>query len=287
MSRDGSLETWSKEISDPSALDPRTASILESTYDQFPACIWTPAIRGSFGKYPPTFLCRGANTFTILRDEAPESTPMILSCSRIDAIESGRALLHAWIAFHFDGRREAVFFNAVSEPLYIPFLNQYRSIRELPFTPSDAVDSYLGEMLYRDYKYFTFPKAVLESRLPEAAFYHPTEHLSRSFFARRIIPSYFLLAAAGMLYVFSEEKLLRSPRTADYSMVTRFIAVENNLLFSEKRRYPLYSSFVLEKADVPLFLLPLTHLHSDNFDAFCADAGIVVRKLPVEGFNEG
>jgi len=274
MSRDGSVETWSKLVTDASNLPARVACAVTEAFKTFPYCVWAPAAAIGLERSRPTYLCLGEGEIGILRDGGRKVNSMVISLNDIDEVETGAELLQSWIAFHYSGRRDAVYFNSVGSPLYQQVAAAYRAAREKSFVAHTGIDGYFDALRRLDFKYSTYPRSVLGARLPSASFYHPTREIERGFFAPRAISSYYLVFAAGLLYSFSEERIVRSTRVANYSMVVRYIPIEGRLTLAPPEEKPGYSWQRLVRTKAPLFRIPVVDALRPQFLSFCMDIGI-------------
>ncbi len=274
MSRDGSVETWSKLVTDASNLPARVASVVVEAFKAFPYCVWAPAAAIGLGRSRPTYLCLGEGKIGIIREGGKKVNSIFIPLNEIDEVETGAELLQSWVAFHSRGRRDAVYFNSVGRPLYQRIAEDYRAARETPFVPHEDIDGYFDALRRLDFKYFTYPRSILGTRLPSASFYHPTRGIERKFFAPRAISSYYLVFAAGVLYAFSEERIVRSPLAANYSMVVRYIPIQGSLALAPPEEKSGYSWQRLVRAKALLFRVPVADEFRPQFLSFCMDIGI-------------
>jgi len=199
--------------------------------------------------------------------------------SEIDALEAGTELLSSWITFHFHGQQVSVFFNSVNKPLYTHFIDAYRTAREaedsagLKSTPED-IEAYFAALRKEDFKYDTYPRIVLGNRRPAFSFYHPATGIARALFGARVISSYLLIATRGLLYSFSEARIIRYARSADYSMVVRYIPIDTTLLRNQVSIRDEYSLQSIRRSNSSLFEIPVGITNSEKFSAFCQNSGI-------------
>lgn len=226
MSRDGCIETWSKELVEGMALPHALQDCLAREYGAFPYCILAPATSGTFGAMPETCLCLGDTKLGIFRLGAQEWSPILVDLHNCDYLELGKNLLLSWIVVSFLGKRHVVWFNTASEELYKPFMEAFRLAREEDAERTGDLDSFLAPMIKTDYRFFTYPRSAFAGRVPEASFYHPLARIRGGFLRRKAIGSYYLALANGLLYTFSEEHAIRSLKTADYSLVIRYVPVD-------------------------------------------------------------
>lgn len=278
MSRDGSVETWSKLVSDASGLPADIERMVMEAFEAFPYCVWTPAAGVGFGRSKPTYLCLGDGKIGIIRAGGRKANSISISLNEIDEVETGTELLQSWVAFHYNGRRNAVYFNSVGRPLYQCFATEYRAAREKPFVPESEADieRFFASLRRTDFKYSTYPRSILETRSPSSSFYHPVRGIARKLFAPRAIRSYYLVSAAGLLYSFSEERIVRSPRAANYSMVVRYIPVEGRLTLVCLEEKPGYSWQSLMSAKTPLLRIPVADDLRPQFLSFCIGLGVEI-----------
>lgn len=281
MSRDGSVETWSKLVPDASSLPADIGRMVMEAFEAFPYCVWTPAAGVGFGRSKPTYLCLGNEKIGIIRAGGRKINSVFIPLDEIDEVETGAELLQSWVAFHYNGRRNAVYFNSVGRSLYQYFAAEYRAAREKPFVARGDIDGYFDPLRRLDFKYSTYPRSILDTRLPSASFYHPVRGIARKLFAPRAISSYYLVSAAGLLYSFSEERVVRSPRAANYSMVVRYIPVEGRLTLvclEEKSGYSWQG--LTSPAGTALLRIPVADELRSQFQSFCMELGIEIIKEP-------
>ncbi|HEY9054776.1 MAG TPA: hypothetical protein VIO60_08150 [Rectinemataceae bacterium] len=180
-------------------------------------------------------------------------------------------------------RREdiAIRFNAVSSPFYDPFLEAFRAAKEKRHISSNpSADDELEDMALIDYKYYTFPLAALAGRRPRAKFYHPFAIVDTKLFRPRAIGSFFLIYADGLIYVFSEEEPIRSPRSVDYSMVIAYIPIEGCVLRAEDRIDTAYSWFDFSIHGHGVRRIPIANEYRLAFLEFVRNCGLEIGPVP-------
>lgn len=269
MSRDGCIETWSREIMEDAALPQALRDCLAREYEAFPYCILAPATSGIFGEMPETCLCLDATRLGVFRAGAEGWTPFVVDLYNCYYLELGRNLLLSWITVAAAGERHVVWFNTASEELYRPFMEAFRRAREKSTPLKADLDSYLASMLKTDYRFFTYPRSTLAGRVPEASFYHPLVRIKGGIFRRKAISSYFLALANGLFYAFSEERVIRSIKTADYSLVIRYIPIgAGDGAFSFQRNEDGYSLVELSIGGKCVLSLPIADSSRPRFKDF-------------------
>lgn len=277
MSRDGAIETWSKLVGNESDIPVHIRNNILEVFSTFPYCVFTPSSRGSYGRSPASFLCLGEGKIVIIKAINNARAPIVLSLDVIDAIESGKSLLLAWIAFHHSGIQETLWYNTVSSDFYNPFIEAYRTLWEKRIAPCTSGSSELLEpMRLLDYKYYTFPHAVLGDRPLSAQFYHPSSPVEPRFLFSRQINSYFLIYADGLLYTFSEDALIRSPRTASYSMVIRYIPLDRETGWVEEKGTDAHSWYILSSCNNEIFRMPVARDYKAAFVEFTEQCAIKI-----------
>jgi len=293
MLRDGAIATWSDEVTSAAGLREGARQSIVDAFATFPYCLWSPAFAGNYGRSRSTYLCLGDGKVGIVRAEGRNPKAIFFSLAEIDEVETGTELLSSWIAFHAHGQRAAVFFNTVSRPLYARVVEAYRAAREARearearATPelhetretrearnALEIERYFAELKKADFKYDNYARLALENRLPSASFYHPSTGIVRAIFGPRMISSYLMLAARGLFYSFSEARIVRSARAANYSMVIRYIPIDAALSCRQSEIRGEYSTESFARQRAPLLDVQVAAAESRNFSFFCEKAGI-------------
>jgi len=271
MSRDGSVETWSRVIHTEADMPAGCVHHIRALFSVLPYCVRAPASGGGYGRAPTSLVCLGEGKIVIINADTPASEPLVMPLVSIAAVESGRNLLLSWLALYHGGRRHVIWYNAVGYELYEPLILTFREAHEQAprSTGSIAVDP-LEPLLGLDYKYYTRSHAVLGGRMPTAYLYHPAIEIQRRLFSSRIISAYLLVAAGSMVYSLSEESIVRPRRTACYSMVVRYIPCDAGYSLPRRAEYELYTSQELVAASQPIMTLPVAASEAVAFDSFVA-----------------
>jgi len=279
MLRDGAIATWSEVVPSLEDLHESARKSIFSSFTSFPYCVLSPPFASNYGRSKSTYLCLGDGKIGVVRAEGRNPQPVFVSLSEIDELEIGTELLSSWITIHFHGQRMSVFFNSVNKPLYARFIDAYQTARETN-NNSDSkstqkdIDVYFTTMRKEDFKYDTYPRLVLGNRLPSAFFYHPTTGLARSIFGARVISSYLLITAGGLLFSFSEGRIIRYARSVNYSMVIRYIPIDETLLRNQVDINDEYSLQSFNRLEWSLFEIPIGTTESEKFLAFCQGSSI-------------
>lgn len=271
MSRDGSVETWSRVIVSEADVQALSASAIGSCFSGFPYCVRSPASRGEYGKPPAMLLCLGEGKIVLINDDDPASAPVVMPLESISGLESGRNLLLSWLALYHRGSRFVVWYNSVGYELYEPFINAFREVHDNAEGSGIYTEQSPLEPLFKlDYKYYTRARTVLAGRIPSIQWYHPAVELKRRLFSRRIVSSYLLACTEAMLYVFSEESIVRPRKTAGYSMVVRYIPRNAGLSFAAHGGETDYALRELRAAGQAITSMPVATAEQQGFERFVA-----------------
>jgi len=196
MSRDGSVETWSRGIHTEADIPASCGHHIQALFSALPYCVRAPASGGSYGRAPTSLVCLGEGKIVIINADTPASEPLVMPFVSIAAVESGRNLPLSWLALYHGGTRHVIWYNAVGYNLYEPLILAFREAHEqLSRNAGNLVADPLEPLLGLDYKYYTRSHAVLGGRMPTAYLYHPAIEIQRRLLSRRIISAYLLVAA--------------------------------------------------------------------------------------------
>ncbi len=281
MMRDGAIATWSDVIHSLDEVRENARQSFTTSFHSFPYCVVSPAFAGNYGRSRSTYLCLGEDKIGVLRADGKIPHTAIMPLSEIDALETGTELLSSWITILFHGQRVSVFFNSVSKPLYAPFIDAYRAAHENhknhdTASQTENIETYFATLKKEDFKYEASARQALGNRLPSTSFYHPTAEIPRSIFGARVISSYLLIATSGLLCSFSEARIIRYARFANYSMVVRYIPIDTTLTRVQTITKEAYSTQSFSRAKRPLLELPVHAAESEKFSAFCRESNIAL-----------
>ena len=277
MLRDGAIATWSEVVNSLGDVHENARLVISQSFHSFPYCVWSPTFAGNYGRSRSTYLCIGEGKIGFIRAEGKTIHHISIPISEIDEFETGTELLSSWITIYFHGQRASVFFNSVSKPLYARFKDAFLAERETEsdFNPiQEDNETYLKALKKEDFKYETYVRRVLGKRRPLASFYHPTASAPRSIFGARIISSYLLIAAGGLLYSFSEGRIIRYVRSVNYSMVIRYIPIATTLMLRHTDMKDTYSIQSFSRFEWPLLEVPVSTTKSGEFSTFCRESKI-------------
>ncbi|HUW70430.1 MAG TPA: hypothetical protein VMX33_09355 [bacterium] len=269
MSRDGAVETWSRVIRAEEEVPVACRLVLHNLFKYFPYCVRSPASSGEYGHSPASLVCLGEGRLAIINADDPASKPAVMSLESISAVESGRNLLLSWLALYHGRTHHVIWYNSVGYTLYEPFILAFRDSHEAAFDRGSTPMADLLEPMFKlDYKYYNRSQAVLGGRVPIDYLYHPATAITRRLLRRRIISPYLLVGTQAMLYVLSEESIVRLRRTACYSMVVRYIPRDAGYSLVKREDEELHAWHELFAADQSIMTIPVAASERDAFDSF-------------------
>jgi len=267
---DGSVETWSRQLTSAEDLPVECSVLLPELFDSFPYCVRTPALNDA----PESFLLLEGTTLVILRRTREGVSLFHSDLEAIDALETGTTLLQSSITFHpRAGQPEVVPFNTVVEDLFAPVVAVYLEVHGAdldeaagfrPVHPDPFED-----LVSRDYKYHAYAASILPGETLKGRFYHPTETVHGLFNGSQLIPSYLLAASSSMLYAFSEKEPFRDLDKTNYGLVVRYLPLASGFAAGQRalRGTSRYRMTTL-KAGATAFEFPLSNDNEAEFAAF-------------------
>ncbi len=281
MLRDGAIATWSEVVNSLADVRENVRQSIFQSFSSFPYCVLSPTFAGNYGRSKSTYLCLGDGKIGVVRAENKPLQAVYTPLSEIDALETGTELLSSWITIHFHKQKISVFFNSVNKPLYARFIDAFRTSRESTGSTASSstqkdIEAYFTFIRRKDFKYDTYPRLVLGNRLPSSSFYHPETGIARALLGTRVISSYLLVSAGGLLYSFSEARIIRYARSVNYSMVIRYIPIDTTLVRNQidvKDDYSLQSFMRLNSS---LLEIPVGTTFTEKFSVFCQESSISV-----------
>jgi len=267
---DGSVETWSRELTRTEDLPVEIAARMPELFQDFPYCVRTPALN----EEPESYLFLDGPRVAILRRTPGGVSVFQSELDAIDALETETTLLQSSLTFHpRNGEAQVVRFNTVVEDLFSPVVLAFLEVHG---AGADEAAAFRGvqpnpfdDLIARDYKYHAYASSILPDEAPRASFYHPTETVHGLFNGSRLIPSYLLVATGPMLYGFSEKEPFRDLEKTNYGLVVRYIPVGSGFALGERalRGTSHYRMAVL-KAGATAFEFPLSSANEAEFKAF-------------------
>ena len=283
LSVDGSVETWSRELTHKEDLPAEIAALLPEYFAGFPYCVFTPAMESPV-EAPESYVLLEGTSLVVARRSLQGVTVFQSDLEAIDALETQTSLLQSCITFHpRGGKPQAVPFNTVVEDLFSPILAaflevhgatmdeaaQFRSVHPDPF----------DDLVTRDYKYHAYASSVLAGERIKARFYHPTETVHGLFSGSRLIPSYLVAATGSMLYAFSEKEPFRDLDKTAYGLVVRYLPLSPEFTISERslKGSNRYRMHVFRNGDAE-FELPFESALAPEFENFLGNL-----ELPASG----
>jgi hypothetical protein len=275
LSVDGSVETWSRQLTRMEDIPVEIAALMEGRFDGLPYCVRSPAVHNDSISEPESFLFLEGSRLAVAKRSLAGVTLFQADLADIDAVETETALLHSVLTIvPRDGRPERIPFNSVVEDLFAPVVEAYLRERGGIEGRDGEAESCAG-LLERDFKYYVHARGVLGANEPKALFYHPTEAVPELFHGSRVIPSYLVAAMGSMVVCFSEGQPFRSRGKAGNSMVVRYLprsagyAIGSLPVRGESR----YRTMVLRSGSV-LLELPLARSAQAEFEAFAQAANL-------------
>jgi hypothetical protein len=287
---DGSVETWSRELTRAEDLPVECTALLPGLFQAFPYCVRTPAMTNLRVPEPESFLFLRDSSLVIMKRTAASVSVFQSELEAIDALETETTLLQSSITFYpRDGSPVRIAFNTVVEDLFAPVIASYLKARGTEVHEAAQLRAIqpdpFEDLLARDYKYHSYAFSVLPEDEAKSRFYHPTEPAPDLFSWSRLIPSYLLVASGSMLYGFSEREPFRSRNQADYSLVVRYLPLTPDFAidFRSPRGENRFRMVTL-RAGAAAFELPLARDTEIDFDAF---SRTLLPALPSAGRDQG
>jgi hypothetical protein len=274
MSRDGSVEIWSRQIKTPDELANDYASAIRNAFNEFPYCVRTPPERAFHDSYPEQLLSLGESRIALLWRKRGVVNSIIHNLASIDVLESETTLLASRLkVYPREGNPFAVPYNAVGESLFKPFIAAFKDARGTKVSESDMLRSLKPHpfhyLITQDYRYHSYVFEALPDDSPKAHFYHPVTHVPLFLQRWRIISAYLLIASPSMLYCLSEEPPLRSSRQAEYSIKFRYMPYSSGVRFGIEARGKEERFQTLSiHAGLTTFTIPLAIEKRTMFESF-------------------
>jgi hypothetical protein len=273
LSVDGSVETWSRELTRKEDLPVEISALLPEYFEGFPYCVYTPALESPVAADESYVLLEGTNLVVARRSLAGVSV-FQADLEAIGALETETALLQSSITFFpLGGQPQVVPFNTVVEDLFSPILGAYLEVHGATLDEAAQFRSVhpdpFDDLVTRDYKYHAYATSVLAGERVRGRFYHPTETVHGLFNGSRLIPSYLLAATGSMLYAFSEKAPFRDLDKTSYGLVVRYLPLSANLSVGQRalKGSNRYHMTVLQSGEAR-FEFPLEVAIAGEFDAF-------------------
>ena len=277
---DGSVETWSRPITGAEDLPADVLALLGRTYPEFPYCVHTPAL--GLPQQPESFLFLGGDLLMVAKRGGLGLTLFRATLDSLDAVTVETALLQSSITFHpREGKSVTIPFNTVVDDLFAPVLDAFlaskgASVQEAAQLATVRPDP-LEDLRARDHKYYTYALDILPGEGLRSRFYHPTAAAPAPGRRDRQIPAYLLAASGSMLYVLSGPKPFRTDSGSDYSLVVRYLPINETSGLSYQavpgeRGYRMVSF----RSGAIAFELPLARSADAEFTAFAQSAQLPV-----------
>ena len=267
---DGSVETWSRELTRTEDLPVAIADRMPELFQDFPYCVRTPALN----EEPESFLFLDGPRVVIMRRTLENVSVFQSDLDAIDALETETTLLQSSLTFlPRTGEAQVVRFNTVVEDLFAPvvlaFLEVHGAGSEEAAGLRGVQPNPFDDLIARDYKYHAYATGILPDEAPLASFYHPTETVHGLFNGSRLIPSYLLVATGSMVYGFSEKAPFRDLDKTNYGLVVRYLPVNAGFALGDRalRGTSHYRMAVL-KAGATAFEYPVSSANEAEFQAF-------------------
>jgi len=288
---DGSVETWSREITRPDDLPTDCAGLVDASFEAFPYCVRTPALRYQDRAEPESFLMLEGETLMVLKRVGDALTVFRCEVGALDALATETSLLQSRITFYpRDGKPVSVPFNSVVEDLFAPVVAAYLRARGTSAEESAQLGSVrpdpLEDLRARDHKYHAYANEVLPGDVARSRFYHPTEAVPALLNRSRLIPSYLLVGSASMLYVLSGKQPYRSRNGSDYSLMVRYLPISPDSSIGY-RAIPGESRhrMMTLRAGTATFELPLARSAEAEFAAFAQTVQLPVLPVGAAGLS--
>jgi len=233
LSVDGSVETWSRELTRPEDLPVECAALLPDAFEGFPYCVRTPALRHGDDDTPApeSFLFLEGETLVVMKRSLAGISVFRSRLGALDALVTETSLLQSCVTFHpRDGEPVQVPFNTVVEDLFAPVVSAFLKVKGASFGEAAQLGAVrpdpLEDLRTRDHKYHAYASEILPEDAARLRFYHPTEDLPGLFSRSRVISSYLLVASDAMLYALSGKESVRSASDPDYSLLVRYLPLD-------------------------------------------------------------
>jgi len=274
MPMQGVTDPWSTRLSRPGDLPAECAALLPDLSADFPYCVRSPAVHSFLISEPESFLFLTRSQVVIMKRGRKGISVFRSGLDALAALEAETTLLQSCLTFHpREGNPECIPFNSVAETLFQPVIEAFLAVRRAPVPGSDQLRSLrpdpFQDLRRRDFKYHTFAFIVLSPDGVKGRFYHSAEPVPGKFRRNRIIPSYLMVSSGSMLYAISEKRPTRSRKTADYSVLIRYIPLSQELSigFRPLLREARYRMVVL-RAGGSTFEMPLHRAFESEFADF-------------------
>ena len=280
MSRDGSIETWSREITTPDELSGGYASAIRNIFTLFPYCVRTPPDRSFHESSPEQLLCLAESKLALLMRRRGVVSSVVQGLDAIDVLESETTLLSSRLRIYpRAGEVLSIHYNSVCAALFHPFVAAYQDFHGSAIGAGEALcatkPNPFHYLMERDYRYHSYVFDVLRGDTPRAHFYHPAVKVPVALHRWRIISSYLLVASASLLYCLSEEPPLRSSRRAEYSIMFRYLPLSRGLglelrAAENEERF----SWLAIRSGSTTFRIPVATEERTSFEVFRRSIGL-------------